>query len=688
MTLTAGTNVTITGTYPNYIINSTGGGGGSGTVTSIDVDGGTGISVSPAGPITTSGTFTVTNTAPDQVVSLTQGGTTTITGTYPNFTISSADQYNGTVTSVGLVAGTGVSLSGTNPITTSGSITVTNTAPDQVVSLSAGTGISTSGTYPNFTVTNTAPDQIVSLSSGTGISTSGTYPSFTVTNTAPDQIVSLTAGSGISVSGTYPSFTIGNSLPFNTPLTTKGDIYVRNASADTRLPVGLDTQMLVADSSTTTGLKWIAQPAATPTGYYAQYQDVLTQTIAVINTGYPIKFRTLDLSNGVSVVSDSRITFANTGIYNLQFSVQLENSDTQEHDVTIWLRKNGVDFPGSSGFVAVVSKHGGINGHVLPSWNYLLDVVGGDYYELVWSATSTQVTMPFIPAGSPPPSTASAIFTVTQQAGIMAGTGITAINSLTGAVQTLTTGTSGTDFAVSSAGTTHTLNLPVASSSNTGKLSSTDWSTFNGKIGGSGTTNEIAYFTAGTTLGSLTTATYPSLTELSYVKGVTSSIQTQINSLGGSYNSYTMKANNTGASAAPTDQTFRYPSNQSFSGTITTSAGTWGAGSYYYNWHRIGNMVNYTFQFIVTTPSAITSINCDLPADMPSPVVPSGFLANSVWLIRNFLTMVTTITGTTQTTFAGGLRVKNTVGPTFDFYFSGTSGSYKTVTYNGTYFTS
>jgi len=207
MTLTAGTNVTITGAYPNYIINSTGG-GGSGTVTSIDVDGGTGISVSPAGPITTSGTFTVTNTAPDQVVSLTQGGTTTITGTYPNFTISSADQYDGTVTSVGLVAGTGVSLSGTNPITTSGSITVTNTAPDQVVSLSAGTGISTSGTYPNFTVTNTAPDQIVSLSSGTGISTSGTYPSFTVTNTAPDQVVSLTAGTGISVSGTYPSFTI------------------------------------------------------------------------------------------------------------------------------------------------------------------------------------------------------------------------------------------------------------------------------------------------------------------------------------------------------------------------------------------------------------------------------------------------------------------------------------------------
>lgn len=49
-------------------------------------------------------------------------------------------------------------------------------------------------------------------------------------------------------------------------------------------------------------------------------------------------------------------------------------------------------------------------------------------------------------------------------------------------------------------------------------------------VSGTGTTNELSYFTAASTIGSLTTATYPSLTELSYVKGVTSDIQTQINS--------------------------------------------------------------------------------------------------------------------------------------------------------------
>jgi hypothetical protein len=91
----------------------------TGTVTSVDLTAGTGISVS-GGPITTSGSITVTNTAPDQVVVLTGAGTTVVTGTYPSFTITSNDEFEGTVTSVG----TSAPLTG-GTITTTGTIGIT-----------------------------------------------------------------------------------------------------------------------------------------------------------------------------------------------------------------------------------------------------------------------------------------------------------------------------------------------------------------------------------------------------------------------------------------------------------------------------------------------------------------------------------------------------------------------------------
>jgi hypothetical protein len=124
----------------------------------------------------------------------------------------------GTVTSVAATGGTGISVSG-SPITTSGTLTITNTAPDQTVVLTAGTGINTSGTYPSFTVTNSAPDQTVALTAGTGISTSGTYPNFTITNSAPDQTVALTQGGTTTITGTYPNFTISSADQFQGTVT-------------------------------------------------------------------------------------------------------------------------------------------------------------------------------------------------------------------------------------------------------------------------------------------------------------------------------------------------------------------------------------------------------------------------------------------------------------------------------------
>ena len=216
--LTGGTGISTSGTYPNFTVTNTA------PDQTVAIAGGTGISTSGTYP-----NFTVTNTAPDQTVSITGAGTSVVTGTYPNFTVTSTDSTTGTVTSVAATAGTGISVTG-SPITTSGTLNITNTAPDQTVVLTAGTGISTSGTYPNFTITNTAPDQTVSLTGAGTTSISGTYPNFTITsNDSTTGTVTSVAALTLGTTGTDLSSTVANGT--TTPVIT---LQVPTASATNR----------------------------------------------------------------------------------------------------------------------------------------------------------------------------------------------------------------------------------------------------------------------------------------------------------------------------------------------------------------------------------------------------------------------------------------------------------------------
>jgi hypothetical protein len=265
---------------------------------------------------------------------------------------------------------------------------------------------------------------------------------------------------------------------------------------------GIMEEITIGSGLTLTGAGVLNNTATpTPTGYYGAFQDDTTQTAVSANTAYPVKFNTTELSNGVTVVNDgsgnpTRVTIANTGIYNVQFSLQLEKTGgSGNFIIDIWLRKNGVDIPDTTGKVVLT---GSANASpIVAAWNYLLDLAGGDYVQLMWSTTNNNAVIIAAVATPPHPGVPSSILTVTQQAGILAGTGITAINSLTGAVQTIGTGTTGTDFAVVSSGTSHTFNLPTASAANRGALSSADWSTFNGKQ------NAVAFTDVGTALATL-----------------------------------------------------------------------------------------------------------------------------------------------------------------------------------------
>jgi hypothetical protein len=164
VTITGGTNIQVTGNYPNFGINYTG---------TTSVQGITGITGTSGVSSTTNdyGT-TIINTAPDQTVTISGGTGITTGGTYPNFTL-------------------------------------VNSLPDRTVTITGGTNIEITGNYPNFGVNYTGTTSVQGITGITGTSgvsaTTNDYGT-TIINTAPDQTVTITGGTNMQIVGTYPNF--------------------------------------------------------------------------------------------------------------------------------------------------------------------------------------------------------------------------------------------------------------------------------------------------------------------------------------------------------------------------------------------------------------------------------------------------------------------------------------------------
>jgi len=132
------------------------------------------------------------------------------------------------------------------------------------------------------------------------------------------------------------------------------------------------------------------------------------------NTATQVLMTQTDFSNGVSLVS-SAMKVANAGIYNMQFSVQVENNDNAPQDVFIWLKQNGVDIVGSTGKVGMPAHKTPLDpSHDIKGWNYFLSMEAEDEVEIYWSATNILVTLPTYIATILPtkPSTASVVATM------------------------------------------------------------------------------------------------------------------------------------------------------------------------------------------------------------------------------------------------------------------------------------
>ena len=142
---------------------------------------------------------------------------------------------------------------------------------------------------------------------------------------------------------------------------------------------------------------------------YGAFSDTTTQTGSA-DTAHAIRFDTTDVALGISLSGSSAIKIENKGIYNFQWSGQLHQG-ANASIVSVWLRINGTDVPGSRGDVTLAS-----NDDALPAWNYVLPFNSNDAIELYWSSNRSTTSWVFSPTGSlpPRPSTASIIATITQ----------------------------------------------------------------------------------------------------------------------------------------------------------------------------------------------------------------------------------------------------------------------------------
>ena len=148
---------------------------------------------------------------------------------------------------------------------------------------------------------------------------------------------------------------------------------------------------------------------------HGAFYDSTDQAAANTTTAYAVTFNTTDISNGVTLSNSSRLNVTDSGVFNIQFSIQLKNTTNDSHDVDIWFRKNGTNVDNSnSRYHPPARKSTGDPSHMIAALNFFIELDAGDYVEIIYKVDNVNVTLEHFAAGSSPtrPAVPSVIATV------------------------------------------------------------------------------------------------------------------------------------------------------------------------------------------------------------------------------------------------------------------------------------
>lgn len=170
---------------------------------------------------------------------------------------------------------------------------------------------------------------------------------------------------------------------------------------------------IVLKKSTTQGEIFV-RPVIEQRLRYGSFSDNQNHTANTANTGYPIPLNTTEFSDGVSIdISDNtKIVVSQSGLYNFEFSTQFISSNSSSKEIYIWARKDGQDIPNSTSRLTI----SGNNSYIVPSWNYMISMNAGSFFQLMWAVTDTSVSIVAPTATAFAPASPSTIMTVSQVA--------------------------------------------------------------------------------------------------------------------------------------------------------------------------------------------------------------------------------------------------------------------------------
>jgi hypothetical protein len=142
---------------------------------------------------------------------------------------------------------------------------------------------------------------------------------------------------------------------------------------------------------------------------HASYYDTTTQTNPVASAVNLFKFNSKISEFLISrSVPPTKVYVQDTGLYSFQFSAQIDKIGGGKATIYIWPRINGVNVPDSATKIVIA----GPNDEVVPAWNFLLLMGAGDYFELAWQSSDTDVIVLAEPAAGNVPGIPSIILTV------------------------------------------------------------------------------------------------------------------------------------------------------------------------------------------------------------------------------------------------------------------------------------